>query len=804
MLYKNLTLAWRQIVRQCKLSFLQIIGITIGVSASLLLSSYINWHYSFDKSHLGYQHTYRVLTLQQEGDVREENALSPAGLAPLITEQITGIQASTRIAQWIANDVVISQDNKVIRDDQIIFAEPSFFTLFSFQLISGSSASLTEPNYILITQSRAKALFGEIDPLGKEVLFENFKPLQVAGIVEDPPLNSHIQYSSIISLKTLQNWGLDIFNDDQMDIPYVYTYLKLKDGIDAKHIGDLMTSFVSRNRASHESKTKVSFQLMSLGDLHLFANQLNDIIPSGQGNSIWILFGISVLILVISWVNHINIFTASAMQQKKSLDTRKVIGAQSGEIFRILFTQSILLGIIGVIAGLVIASLLHQSLFDFFNMPVHRSILSWFRWQPSIILLIIIFSGTLVSSFLPAFWIANQRANILITPQVKSKLGGMQLRLYLVGLQFAIILTLIVCGLVVYQQTSFVFRKDPGILLDHVLAIRSPLGFRAEHFDQKYSAFQQQLLSHPFIQQVAFSRDIPGQALEYTGTVSIDQTVFPFGFYRNLIEPDLLSVYEVPILAQTEKTFLNNGRYAFVNRQVLDLLGISDPTNILNKSIEVYGWDIEIVGAIENFHQQSLHHPVVPMMLDFSGGSQASVDGYISIRYDDNANLAKLDEWINEIFTDFFPLTVYESTHVKDHYYDQYRWDDNFQKISIGFTLVGLLTGCLGLLALSILLMQKRLKEVCIRKLLGASLVNILLLFVKDFMLVILVAMPFAFISAFILLNKWLENYAFHIGISWWVYLLAGGITLIVGFITISTQIFQISKVNPVDRLRES
>lgn len=800
---RQIVLAWRQINRERYLSFLQLIGIVTGVSASLLLCSYINWHYSFDRFHKDLEQLYRVSSLQREGDAMEINALSPAGLGPKAIEQLPGVLAYTRIAPWIANDVVLSHDKQVIRDDQIIFAESSFFQFFSFEITSGAAQALGHPNTILLTESKALALFGTLDAIGKEVLFENFKPLQVAGIIKDPPANSHLQFSSIISYRTLQDWGLDVFSDNEFDIPYIYTYLRLKKGTNPDHQGSLITNLLEESRNPEGTSNTVSFSLDPVARLHLTSSgHINDLSGTSPVQGIWVLFAISILILIISWVNHINIFTTCILRQGTSLMVRKIIGANSRQIFETIFIRSFFTNSLGIIFGIVMALILRPILFAYLEIQVHGGLFSWIHWKPGIILTFVILIGSVIVSILPAFWIST-RSSLLSDPY-DSKSKGIHFRLSLVGIQFAIILILMAGGIVGYQQLQYIYQKDPGINLDRVLSIRSPLGFNPDQFQQKYPVFKQLLLSHPSIMSVGFSRNIPGNDLEYTGPVQVDGKNFTLGFFRNFIAADFITLYEIPTIVNLDKSLLQNTRYAYVNRKVVELLGLKDPLEVLNKKISLYGWEVVIIGVIENFHQQSFHHPIAPIMMDFSSIPEASVDGYISIKYSANADVESINTWVRKAFDDFFPLSVFESVVVKDYYYSHYKWDQNFQVISMIFTSIALVLGCLGLLALSLLLIQQRLKEVSIRKVLGASTYSIVFLFARDFILVILLAIPVAFILTNYLLQIWLSYYAYHVEVSWWVFVLADLLTLIIGFLTIGIQSRWVNRIDPIDHLKIS
>ncbi|MCB0665263.1 MAG: ABC transporter permease [Saprospiraceae bacterium] len=802
---KQILQAWRQSTRQKQLSILQLIGIVIGVAASLLLCNYVNWHYSFDRFHHDLDQLYRVSSLQREGDAMETNALSPAGLGPGITGQLPGILMYTRVAQWIANDVVLSHGKQVIRDDQFIFAESSFFKFFSFEITSGSPQALKRPNTILLTQSKALALFGNTNVIGEEVLFENFKPLSVAGIVEDPPANSHLQFSSIISFRTLQDWGFEVFGDNELDIPYVYSYLKLEKATDPDLQGNLITSLVEKSSNAEKTAENVSFTLRPLAKLHLSSSdEINDLAGTNPVRGIWFLFAISILILIISWVNHLNIFGTCIMRQETSLSVRKILGATSAQIFQTIFVHSFFMNFLGIITGIIVALIAKPSLFPYLNIPVHQGIFSWLQWKPGIILTSVILVGSILFSLFPAFWITARHTNALQLQTQDFKSKGIRVRLILVGIQFAIILTLMTGGIVGYQQMQYIHQKDPGFNLDRVLSIRSPLGFDPEQFEKTYPAFKQFLLSNPSITNVGFSRNIPGNALEYTGQANIDGKKFPFGLSRNFIAPDFIPVYELPVIVKLDRTLLDNNRYAYVNRKVVDLLGLRDPLDILNKTINIYGWEVVIIGVTENFHQQSFHHPITPIMMDFTNISEASVDGYISIKYKSNPSVKVINDWVKDAFYDFFPLTVFESTEVKESYYNLYSWDQNFQIVSMIFTVIALVIGCLGLLALSLLLIQQRLKEVSIRKVLGASTQNIILLFARDFIIVILLAIPVASILANYLLHIWMNNYAYHVEISWWVFVLAGIITLLIGFFTIGIQSRWVAKIDPVEQLRNS
>jgi putative ABC transport system permease protein len=354
MFKNNLILAWRQMQKKPALSLFKILGLGIGIGVSLLLIKYISWHWNFDRSLPNGDQIVRVKHKHySEGDLTSQSAMTYSGISVIAKDRFPKVIDYTRLGRWIANDVVFRYKENMYRGKDCFFADPSIFDFFSLELIIGDSeTALVKPNSLVITESIAKNLFGQEDPIGKEVLFENFKTFIITGVVKDPPRQSHLQFDILGSLSTMNDWGFEVYKDNQLNAAYVYAYLQLDKTADSNELTTSLNKEISKLKSSPESITE-SFELQPLQEIHLYSDLDNEIAETGQGKNFWILGSVALLILILGWVNHFNLFTAGALDQYKSLSIRKIIGADRKHLFYQLLVASTLTSICGLGVGLI-------------------------------------------------------------------------------------------------------------------------------------------------------------------------------------------------------------------------------------------------------------------------------------------------------------------------------------------------------------------------------------------------------------------------------------------------------------------
>lgn len=808
MINQDIKIAWRQMGRKRWLSFLKISGLSIGIAASILLLKYISWQWNFDRFHANSSAIVRVQHDYFQGNQRtQSSAMTYSGVAVTAKTHFPQVKDYVRLGRWIANDVVFRHGEHVIRESEFFFTDPSFFAVFSFELLEGNPVTaLAEPNTIVLTESRAKILFGTNNPIGEEVIFESRRPFKVTGVVKDPPLQSHIQFSALSSLSTMADWGLDVYGDEQLENAYVYTYLLLTPGADQNRIAKQLTEQVTALKVDKPGGTDV-FRLQPFESIHLDSNLQHEIKTTGQGNGIRILFGISILILLLGWINHFNIFSAQAIDQSTSIGIKRIIGANKLQLFSQVAVETLIYNLLGLITGIALATLVSPIMTRIFSVPFTGFDFLKTAWfSPVFYLWLIIGLGTLVSAMIPAIGVAFSRTKGLLRKDLQLAYTHLNFRRILVIFQFAIIIALIGSAGIIYRQTKFMEEKDIGINLEKVVALRAPLG--TTHYQDlfpHYQRFKQFVTALPAVKGMGISRSLPGNSLEVINQVTSGSNSYAFSFLRNVIDPDFLSVYQHQMLAK-DPTFqastTNTGNQVVINQKAMHRLGFTTPEAALNQKVTIWGSELEIVGVVNNHHQQSLHHPTAPIIYDLFDVNQATEDGYYSIKLRDGTNLAGILPDIEAAYANAFPMTVFDPIRVKPYFNEQYRWDKSFYHLNLGFTFIAILIACFGLIGLFMIILEKRLKEISIRKVLGASLTHIFQLLAKDLVQMILIASLIAIPLSYYFMDRWLQNYSYRIEPGWMTFVMAAFIAIMIALFAVSFQIGKAASTNPVEPLR--
>ena len=808
MIKQDLKIAWRQLGRKRLLSFLKIGGLSIGIAASILLLKYIDWQWNFDRFH---KNSAKIVRVQhnyiQDNQLTQSSAMTYAGVAVAAKTHFPQVKDYVRLGRWIANDVVFRHGENVIRESDFFFTDPSFFDVFSFELLEGDPATaLAEPNTIVFTESRAKTLFGTANPIGKEVIFESRRPFKVTGIVKDPPLQSHIQFSALSSLSTMKNWGLDVYGDEHLENAYVYAYLLLASEADQNYMANKLTEKVSELKP-HKFGGSDEFKLQPFESIHLYSNLQHEISTTGQGNGIRILFGISILILLLGWINHFNIFSAQAMDQSTSISVKRIIGASRIHLFSQVAVEAFIYNFLGLLAGILLATLASPFMTRVFSVPFMGFGFLKTDWSsPVFHLMLIIGLGTIVSAAIPALGIAFSTMGGLLKKDLQLSYTHLNFRRTLVIFQFATIIALIGSAGIMYRQTRFMEKKDIGITLDDVVAVRAPLG-TTHHKDlhPHYQRFKQFITTLPAVEGIGISRNIPGNALEVIDNVTIGSNSYAFSFLRNVIDPDFLSIYQHQMLAKDvafHNSVAGQNNQVVINKKALDLLGFPTPEAALKQKLTIWNSELEIVGVVNNHHQQSLHHPTAPIIYDLFDTNYATEDGYYSIKLHEGTLPATILPDIEAAYTKAFPMTVFDPISLKAHFNEQYRWDRSFYHLNLGFTFIAILIACFGLIGLFMIILEKRLKEISIRKVLGATLINIFQMLAKDLVRMILIASLVAIPVSYYFMNNWLQNYSYRIEPGWMTFAMATIIAIMIALFTVSIQIGQAARSNPVESLR--
>ncbi len=805
MIARNILQAWRLTLRQPSLSLLKVVGLGMGIAASILLIKYINWQWNFDRFHDHLNNIARIETHHHDpnsADTRT-HAITYSGLPVLVKEKFPEVQSFVRFGRWIANDVVIRHEDELYRDDGLFFCDASFFEIFSFPLLAGDAkTALSDPNSVVLTKSLAHRFFGDTPALGKEILFENMKPLLVTGVVEDPPAQSHIQFDLLASLSTMTNWGLQVYGDQQLESAYVYSYLLLRNGTD---LNELATA-ISREFKTRETTKAAydSFSLRKMADIHLYASIEGDLTGNGDGNNIWILGGIALLILILGWINYFNIFFAYALERTTSLSIQRIVGADRSDLFAHLLTNAGLGIAISTILGVSMAIMAEPWISAQFGIPLFEVGLLDFSWRdPSFYLLLFLALGGVISMVLPAALLSSMTPiNLLRGSALSSTVSKPGKQPILLALQFAIIMALLSGTMLIRHQMKFMHSQNLGVETSNVVAIRGPLGVDYQLLKANLTPFLNSVRALRGVEGVSISHHIPGDQMELVIADSQNPKGIPFNYYRNYGDPYYFDLFKIPFLALDSAKLANHSdrRFCIINKMTADLLGYFDPQEAVGHQFTRWRNELEIVGVVDNFHQRSLHHTIAPIIHDYSKDNFIT-DGFYSIRHS-RKNIVELQEEIKELFNAYFPYTVYDPIIVDNHFRHQYQAESRFYLLNLAFSALGLVIGGIGLLALVMLTIGRRLKEISIRRILGANLENIVVLLAQDYIRILLISFVVATPITYYLMKQWLNNFAYQVEIGFWIFVMAGFLSIAMGVTIILYQGWRTTATNPVETLR--
>ena len=739
---------------------LNILGLAIPLTASLFMLNYLHWHWSFDRFHQDYDRIYRVQSNHLDGHgLATNSALSYTGIPVWAASQFPQIDDFTRLCKWIANDVVLRHNEEIYRGEDFYFTDSSFFDVFTYPLLQGNAAKVfTKPNSIVITAALAYKFFGAENALGKTILFENKIPLIVVGILKNPPANSHLSFDALASLSTLTQMGFDrstsVYGDEQYEQSYSYSYLKLLPSIKADQLAADMSREFTQFRNTTNNRTV--FHLQEIKDIHLNSNLDHDIGAINQGKNLWILAAICLLTIFLGCANAVNILKRDVLKKQDNLWVRKVVGATRWQIFyQLTWKITILFGLSLAIA-LVLKEVGSIGLQKYLNL--HLPEIYWTEYFTIPYTRYLIIGSVLLPFFtlwVPAWFFANIRQPLIGgNHQYTSNLFQGNV----VGLQFFSISLLVCCTVVIQGQIQFMMTKNPGHRTKGILAIRAPLGTDYDYLKDNFGAFIEQVQALATVSSSAISHSVPGDMLELVDEITYRDQVYNNSLYRNYGTQSFFELYDIPMLASMPlATDHTQKRYVVINQLAAELLGFKEPNDALGKQISYWEQPKEILAVCANHHQRSMQHKQIPIVFDLTT-DPITADGYISVTHT-LSQTEVVNRQIENLFHKFFPYSIYESVQLEEKKYQAYRAEQTFYRLSLLFCLISALVGCFGLVAMILFELQRRSKELSIRRILGASYGQMLWLLGRQFGKMVSIVVVLVIPLTFYFMQRWLDNF---------------------------------------------
>lgn len=808
-MFKNyITLAFRNLFKRKLYSFINIAGLAIGVAVCLVILKYVDFELSYDNFHQNSANIYRTVTATHtNGEFRGAGPLSGYAQGPLLVEDIPEVKTYVRTHPMYGGAVMSNEnggsDSKRFHEESIQFVDSTFFDVFTYKAFSGNlSSALDKPNSVVITETIAKKYFNNLDVVGKTLTVSGGwadGDYQVTAVIEDAPDNSHFPFDFLLSFQNIMQNG-QYKNDNGWGWYNFVTYVELQDGADPKEVEKKLPAFIEKYQgkdlAQSNSKQVLTFQ--PIRDIHLTPGFNNESSSTMSVNTIYFFIVISIFILAIAWVNYINLSTARAIERAREVGIKKAIGAFRTQLITQFIFESVLVNFIGIVLAVLLALILLPVLGDIVGKDFAFDFTDVRLWG---ILLILFVMGSLVSGAYPAFVLSSFNTTAVLKGGVDKVTGGFSLRKALVVFQFVASLILIAGTFAIYRQLMFMRSQDKGFDMEQMLVFNGPSVItNRETAQESLITLKNEIKKIAAVQNVATSASIPGGGFNWGTGMRKDGTDENQSKSGNVawVDPDFLSTYGMELASgrQWDPDRESDRQAVLVNEAALKAFGLGDAEHALEERIILGDDTVNILGVLKNYHWNSLKSEHIPILLAHDKISRR----HYSVRL--SGNIPDAIKQIEAKYSEVFPGNPFDYYFLDDFFDKQYKDDQQFGKIFSMFAGLAIVIACLGLWGLASFTTTQKLREISIRKVLGASTSSIMSLLSSQFMKLVLIATIIAIPITWYGIDRWLGGFAFHIDLTWDLFVVPGVILATIALATVSVHILRGAGTNPAKILR--
>lgn len=812
MIINYIKIAIRNLRKRKGHTFLNIAGLTIGMTCCLLIFHYVSYEKSYDTFHKDVDNIVRLrIDSYKKGELRWKSATVYPAIAPAMKKDFPEVQDFCRL---IDAEFLVSNEatQAKFRETKGYFADQSILQMFNIPLTQGNpSNALTGPDKMIISQSMATKYFGTKEALGRQLTIRGeglSQTYEVSGVFKDYPANSHLDIKYLLSYDAFKKIILTVWRDSSNPAETAwgwydfYAYLQLKPGTDVNKLAAKLPAFSDRYMNSTEWAKKNNFKteihMMPMKDIHLYSNFNQEAEVNGNGQAVGFLFLVAIFIIGIAWINYINLATARSVERAREVGVRKVLGALRTDLIKQFLTESLLLNLVALVLSLGIFYTLLTSFDRFTGHPDTPVSLSPHYWNLFTILFV---AGTFLSGLYPAFVLSGFQPIKVLKGMFKNSASGLLLRKGLIVLQFTTSVVLIAGTIIVYRQVSFMRNQKLGANIDQTLVLEGATSLADSLYLNTFQPFKTELLQHSGVKKLTASSNVLGQEIYWTNTNKrVDAGVEAGNTLYNLgIDNDFVPLFDMKLVAGRNfaNDFGTEGKNILLNEKAIKTLGFPNAEAAIGKKIHTGRDTTTVVGVLADYHQQGLQKAIEPMIFRFRPGTR----NFYSIKVA-TSNLPATIAAIRKTWDKHFPADPFSYTFLDETFNEQYKADILFGKVFGIFAFLAILIACFGLLGLSAYNVIQRTKEIGIRKVLGASAQSILVLLSKDFMKLILVSLVLAIPAGWYIMHQWLQDFAYRISIGWWIFALAGILALLIALLTIVLQAARAVVENPVKSLR--
>ncbi len=811
MIKNYFNIAWRNLWKNKVFSVINIFGLAIGMAACIFILQYVSFEISYDD--------FRKPTLFRIADYSYVNgaesgkrAQTTPALAPVMNREIPEIINAARVVHTspLMSDPVMQTSERSFHEERIYFADPSFLSMFSYQMISGNAEqSLNKPNSVVLSESMKHKYFPGEEALGKSLIFHEGERgsvvLEITGVFKDIPENSHLHTDFLVSFSSLpwnldENWGWGNF----------YNYIEILPGTNPVTIQNKINEVQEKYRNDVFAEWRkegytVELQLQPVQDIHLDSHLDAEAEPNGSRRIVKFLSVVALFILAIAWINYINLTTAKSVERAKEIGVRKISGSNRKQLTTQFLAESLLTNVLAASLAYIIVRGMTPLIHSFTNIPFHPGLNARILTALTTLFL----AGIILSGIYPTFVLSSFQPLQVLRKTFKNQGQHFQLRKGLVVFQFAASIILIVVTLTFKKQLNFMQNKDLGINLEKALIVKGP-GIKDSTYQEHLLYFKHEVSQIQSVRDVAVSSSIPGRELSWGRSFyQPDDPDNRRGINIVAVDEDFLNLYEASFIAGrnfSKENTSDRGALIF-NETAIHLLGFQNADEAIQKNIiwEESENDLhskEIIGVIRDFNQESLQKEVGPIVFALKRYLNAPWAGeYYSLKIN-TANYPETMAQIKEKWNQAFPNSPFDHFFLDNFYNRQYQAELQFNLLFSIFSALAIFIASLGLFGLSYYTTTQKVKEIGIRKVNGARVSEILAMLNKNFLKWMAIAFVFSVPLAYYAMHRWLESFAYKTTLSWWIFALAGLLALGIALLTVSWQSWRAATRNPVEALR--
>ena len=816
MLKNYIKIAWRNLVRNKTFSAINVLGLSIGISASLVIYLLVNYHFTFDKFQKDGDRIYRVVSEFNFSGLIYRNSGITAPMGPAVKKELTGIEAVVPFRLWNGEPKVtvptktINQPLIFKKQKHVVFADAGFMNLIGYEWLAGSPAtSLNQPYQTVLSETAAELYFSKLSPqqiIGKQLFFDDTVSTTITGIVRNIKQNTDFTFNTFISRATLENTSLKPRDWDQWDNTNSVSQLllKLSPGTATqkieKGLSGLYKKYHTPDPNADGSKNK--YHLQPLSDIHFNPEYGGYDLPLAHKPTLYGLLAVAVFLLSLGCINFINLTTANAAHRAKEIGIRKTLGSSKNELVIQFLSETFLLTSVATLLSVFLTPLILKAFSGFVPEGLQFSLVR----EPGvfIFLLILIIIVTVLAGFYPAMVLSGYKPVLVLKNQAFADSGKTRnawIRKSLTISQFVIAQVFIMATILVSKQISYSLNKDMGFKKDAIIYLDTHFGDTVQ--SHKY-ALMEKIRAIPEIAMMSLATSPPSSGSSWSGPIKYKdgKKEITTDVQQKFGDTNYLKLYNIKLLAGSNLEPSDTVTSFLINQTYARILGFKDPQQAIGKNLDWSSKQVPIRGVISDFNQRSLHESVKPLVIGSWPSNQSQISMLLIPQDEAGITWKSAISKVEKAFKEVYPQNDFEYKFVDQEIAKYYDGEKNISSLLKWATGLAVLISCLGLLGLVIYTTTQRTKEIGVRKILGASVSHIVMMITKDFLILILIAFAIAAPLAWLAMNKWLENFAYRTDISWWVFGLGISIMLLIAMLTLGFQTIRAALANPVKSLR--